>query len=458
MGTLSSSPHVEVVRFMLRRCAAYAAFLVVFGGFITALIAHGADPREDGRLDEDGFPKWPLFDDRAAADTLKAINSLIPAEKNQGAKKPKRPQKKPAEPVHQARPRMEPFEFEPQFTHGEFANLPGGAFSGAVVGPNGKIYFIPFNAATVLVHDPQKGTTESINLPNGQVTEKYLGGVLGPNGCIYCTPFHHAAEMAVIDTKTHAVKMVFARSGGWKWRGGVATGNGKIYCPPDQAGMVFTVDTAHDDLTGEFGNNPPFPVSAFSGAAIGGDGRIYFPPLDSRTCFRLDPRQQDKVEIFGNAPGGFAYAGAVAGSDGRVYCVPANADHVLAIDPAGPLATPLQLPGNVPVGRGHAFSGGVLGPDGNIYCIPHNESRILVIDTPKEGKPEASLRYWGREMNGTFIEYKQEKYVPGAYHGGVLGPDGRIYFVPLNAKHLLAIGKKQRMNMNWVLSPMFNKY
>lgn len=414
--------------------------------------------RGQERLDADGFPQWPLFDDRAAADTLKAINAILPAERIKGSKKPRRPPKKPGEAAPPERPRLEPLEFEPEFTHGEFANLPNGAYSGAVVAPNRKIYFIPFNAATVLVYDTDNGTTESISLPNGQVTEKYLGGVLGANGCIYCTPFHHAAETAVIDTKTHAVKMVFARSGGWKWRGGVVAAGGKIYCPPDQVGVVFTVDTAHGDVTGEFANNPPFPGSGFSGATIGGDGRIYFAPFDSRTCFRIDPWRQDKVEIFGNAPGGFAYHSAVTGPDGRVYCVPANADHVLVIDPARPSAVPLQLPGNQPVGGGHAFIGGVLGPDGNIYCIPHNESRILVIDTPKEGRPEATLRYWGREMNGKFVEYRQEKPVGGAYHGGVLGPDGRIYFVPCNAKHLLAIGKKQRMNMNWVLSPMFNKF
>jgi streptogramin lyase len=416
-----------------------------------------AKPVADGRLDAEGFPEWPRFDGRAAADTLAAINRLIPVERSKTAKKPKRPLKKPGEQPAQERPRLETFEFEPEFTHGEFANLPNGAYIGAVVAPNRKIYFIPFNAATVLVYDTDKGTTESIGLPNGHVPEKYVGGVLGANGCIYCTPFHHAAEFAVIDTKTHEVKMLFARSGGWKWRGGVAAAGGKIYCPPDQAGVVFTVDTAHGDVTGEFANNPPFPGSGFSGATIGGDGRIYFAPLDSRTCFRVDPWRQDKVEIFGNAPGGFAYHSAVTGPDGRVYCVPANADHVLVIDPARRSAVPLQFPGNEPVGGRWKCVGGVMGPDGNIYCIPSVESRILVVDTPKEGRTEAALRYWGRDVKGKLVEYRQEKYVEGAYHGGVLGPDGRIYFVPFNAKHLLAIGKKQRMNMNWVLSPMFNK-
>jgi hypothetical protein len=435
--------------------------VLVFAGIAGAPAAQEADPAGvvgDDRLDAEGFPKWPLFDARAAADTLRAINAIIPADGGKPQAKPKRPARKSVEPGAQERPRLEPFEFEPEYTQGEFANLPPAAYSGAVVAPNGKIYFIPFNAATVLVYDTDKGAVESINLPNGHLTEKYLGGVLGPNGSIYCTPFRNADEMAVIDTKTHAVKMVFARKGACKWRGGAVAGNGKIYCPPDLAGLVFTVDTAHDDVTGEFGNNPPFPRGAFSGAAIGRDGRIYFPPFSSRTCFRLDPQRQDKVESFGNAPGGFAYDGAVAGPDGRVYCVTHNADHVLVIDPAGPSAIPLQLPGNVPVRGGGAFSGGVLAPDGNIYCIPNTESRILVIDTPKEGRPEAALRYWGREVNGKLVEHRQEKYVKGAYHGGVLGPDGRIYFVPWNAKHLLAIGKKQRMNMNWVLSPMFNKY
>ena len=456
MGTLSSKPHLKVVPFMLRRCAAHAAFLVLFGGLVTSVVTRGDDPRADDRLDEDGFPQWSQFDDRAALDTLRAISSLIRADESELKKK--KPRKKPEEPPVEHHRRLEPFRFEPEYTHGEFSNLPNNAFSGAVVAPNRKIYFIPFNAATVLVHDPDTGRTESINLPNGHLSGKYLGGALAPNGCIYCTPFTDAAEMAVIDTKTNTVKMVLARSGKIKWRGGVFAGNGKIYCPPDLAGTVFTVDTANDDLPNEFGNNPPFPRGGFSGAAIGGDGLIYFVPWASRTCFRLNPWQQDRVETFGNAPGGLAYNGAVTGPDGRIYCVPTNADHVLVIEPKGPSAAPLQLPGNKPIPGAGKFSGGVLGPDGNIYCIPHNESRILIIDLPKEGKSEASLRHWGREVDGKFVEYRQEKYVKGAYHGGVLGPDGRIYFVPWNAKHLLVIGKKQPMNINWVLSPMFNKY
>lgn len=449
--------------------AIVAAICVTFAG-PAPCAADPADREADARLDADGFPRWPLFDDRAAADTLEAINRTIPVEFGDGPppKPKKRPAKKPDQPRGEQRPRLEPLEFKPEFTEGEFANLPGGAFCGAVVGPNRKIYFIPFNSATVLVHSPDTGRTESITLPNGHVTEKYLGGVLGPNGCIYCVPFHHAAEIAVIDTKTHSVRMVFARSGGWKWRGGVVAGNGKAYFTPDQAGVVFTTDTVNGDVTVDLANNPPFPPSAFSGAAIGRDGRIYFAPLDARTCFRLDPRPQgrpplaDKVEIFGNAPGGHAYDGATVGPDGRIYCIPHHADHVLVIDPAGPAATPLQLPGNTPIAGRHKFSGGVLGPDGNIYCIPNHESRILVIETPRGDKTSATLRYWGGIVRGKdgkpeFREYRAEKPVVGAYFGGVLGPDGRIYFVPHNAKHLLAIGQKQPINMNRVLSPMFNK-
>jgi hypothetical protein len=394
--------------------------------------------------DAAGYPEWPRFDANAAADTLRAVNQDL---------RPENPQ--PAKPGRGRRPvAPEPkFTYAPAWTHGEFANLPNAAFSGAVVAPNKKIYFIPCDAATVLVYEPATGRTSTIALPNGHAAGKYVGGVLGSDGCIYCTPFH-ATEMAIVDTKTDTVHMEPVRAGRCKWRGGAFAGsNRKIYLPPDLAGVALTVDAANGNQLADFPGNPPFPKGAFSGAAIGGDGRIYFVPLASRTCFRLDPRLPETVETFGNAPGGLAYNGGVTGPDGRVYCIPCNADHVLVIDPTGPSAVPLQLPGQKPIAGRDKYAGGVLGPDGNIYCMPYAESRILVIDTPRDGRA-ASLRYWG---DGTG-EYKQDRYVRGAYHGGVLGPDGRIYLVPFNAKHLCAIGRRQDMNMNRVLSPMFNKY
>lgn len=411
-----------------------------------------ASEQQGGRqLDEGGFPTWSRFDERSAKATLDAIRGELTshADAVKAAAKPKRGKKAtlPAatEPL---------FEFVPEYTHGEFANLPGDAFSGAVVGPDGRIYFIPLNSATVLVYDPRTDRTQTINLPNGHLTRKYHGGVLGPNGCIYCVPAHSPA-VAVIDTATQEVRLLETRRGDWKWIGAAVADEGRIYAAPNLAGCILGIDSGSKDALREITGTPPFARGGFAGAALGGDGLVYFAPGESRQCLRLSPGLQDKLELFGNAPGGAAYSGVAVGPDGRLYCIPHSADHVLVIDPTVPSAIPLQLPGNQPIVGRRKFAGGVLAPDGNIYCVPFEESRILVIDTPKSQGEKASVRYWADDLGKPF---KQERYVKLAYHGGVLGPDGRIYFAPFNAKHLLAIGRKRPMSMNRVLSPMFNKF
>ena len=67
------------------------------------------------------------------------------------------------------------------------AHTGGNKWSGGVLAPNGKIYFIPFNASQILMFDP---LTNSISLVGNTYigSNKWNGGVLAPNGKIYFTP------------------------------------------------------------------------------------------------------------------------------------------------------------------------------------------------------------------------------------------------------------------------------
>lgn len=63
-----------------------------------------------------------------------------------------------------------------------------------------------------------------------------------------------------------------------------------------------------------------------------------------------------------------------------------------------------------------AYIGGVLAPNGKIYCIPYNATSVGVID-PTAG----TFTTFGTAGSG------------GAYYGGVLAPNGKIYCIPFNA-------------------------
>jgi len=69
--------------------------------------------------------------------------------------------------------------------------------------------------------------------------------------------------------------------------------------------------------------------------------------------------------------------------------------------------------------------GGVLGPDGKIYGIPLNATDILIID-PIAGTATRSAL--GATLTGS-----------NKWRGGVLGPDGKIYGIPFTATDILII-------------------
>jgi len=93
------------------------------------------------------------------------------------------------------------------------------------------------------------------------------------------------------------------------------------------------------------------------------------------------------------------------------------------------------------------WHGGVLGPDGKIYGVPHNSTDILIID-PVSGTATRS------DMGATLTDSSK-------WAGGVLGPDGKIYGVPLNSTDILIIDPvsvTRNYGKQMLLSPFLNKY
>ena len=71
-------------------------------------------------------------------------------------------------------------------------------WTGGVLGPDGKIYGIPYSSTDILIIDPVAGTaTRSAMGADLSGSTKWFGGVLGPDGKIYGIPFDSTDILAI---------------------------------------------------------------------------------------------------------------------------------------------------------------------------------------------------------------------------------------------------------------------
>ena len=116
--------------------------------------------------------------------------------------------------------------------------------------------------------------------------------------------------------------------------------------------------------------------------------------------------------------------------------------------------TPLDI--SATISLDYKYEGGVLGPNGLIYLVPLNADNVGVLNPSTRNFTSINGIYGD---NGDWWKYE----------GGVLGPNGLIYFVPLNADHIgtLELGNTEPayevaagVPEAWsaLLSPHYNKF
>ena len=81
-----------------------------------------------------------------------------------------------------------------------------------------------------------------------------------------------------------------------------------------------------------------------------------------------------------------------------------------------------SLIGSVYTGT-YKWSGGVLAPNGKIYFAPLNSTKILQLDPTTNTTTLIGSVYEGADQ----------------WYGGVLAPNGKIYFAPLNSTQILEL-------------------
>ena len=132
-------------------------------------------------------------------------------------------------------------------TYSLFGTLPASTstkYNYPVVHPNGNIYCAAGYAANHIKINPTTREIEYSEHSSGTVGSiKWAGGAVGPNGKLYFVPYG-AQSIIEIDPDTLAVLAVatFTTMAG-KWRGMNMTPNGKLYAIPGYAASVVEVDT-----------------------------------------------------------------------------------------------------------------------------------------------------------------------------------------------------------------------
>jgi hypothetical protein len=284
---------------------------------------------------------------------------------------------------------------------------------GAVAAPDGVIYTVPFDHNTVLRFDPRPSTfnrvtaidlgpqrVQGVTAANGY--GKYRGCVVGADGNVHAIPFN-ASSLLQIDVRKCAARMdssvvthdtlpLDTRNIGLglaKWSGGVLAPDGCIYCAPFEHERILQINTSVGGtnavaLVGGAINDSVCGYSnqKYDGAVLGSNGKIYFVPHSATCVLEFDPASQT-MRSFGNELSGewSKWSGGALASDGCIHCVPANASEVLCINVDREETTKLGELGYTD----SKWSGCAIvywGGEGNIICAPVMSDKVLMMQLP----------------------------------------------------------------------------
>lgn len=238
-----------------------------------------------------------------------------------------------------------------------------------MVRANGLLFSIPFDADTLLVHNPDTGkmwryTAAQLGLPTAAFSggQKWNRAVVGRDGLIYCIPYDATAVLIIDPVKITATLTTFglsdsSLSGGDKWDGGAIDANGVIWCAPYASALVLAINT------------------------LNGSARTY-------------NATQLGLALATSLNGAAKYSGAVC-VGGKVYCVPFFENDVLVIDVA--TGTAAQLDYGLALADTSKWTGAVV-IGTLIYCGPANATDILVINTAAGTAVRTAM---GADLSGT---------------------------------------------------------
>jgi hypothetical protein len=364
-------------------------------------------------------------------------------------------------------------------------------FSDVVCARDGHLYCIPFGGAQrvlrVRVDARERGAQELDSVGDSlrpadegakKAYERCLwgGGVLGGDGRVYGVPFDADAVLrvdprvppadavtllpmpAVLPPGAGGGKMLANR---WS-RGALEAHSGIIFCAPYNARRVLAFD-------------PATQQAALVGPDLGCDarkycdvvqcphsGKLYFIPCSAADVLVLSPGCASSSSEAGfirtaglehavRAASGvsrpeYLWSGAVvaggtstssrSAAQSCIYCVPCGAEYVLKINTvdgtAQPIGTSTAVHGSVLKWRG-----GVLAHDGKIYCTPFNSSVMLVIDPATDTTSTLQLELEESPGGGGLLAPPTGMF---KWCGAAVAHNGAVYLAPWNARGFACLG------------------
>ena len=329
----------------------------------------------------------------------------------------------------------------PAFSNVATSPIGSAAYVGSVSLPDGRVLFVPYNAATVGLFNPFTNQFSAVTPTNfsGIVAPRFFSGVNVPSGNVIFVPYT-SSNIGSYNPTTGVYANVFRHNIRTPaFEGGVLDG---------QSNVTMVPSTGHSNICAYNGAG----VSTFSnmvstGTLLGFSGAVLLPtgnimciPDGTSNIVQYSPT----ARTYSNSTvGSGGFQGGVLTPNGNVVCIPNTNANVVVVNPSG---NPPYAFSNIQVGRtgGGGFAGGVLLPSGNIVCVPYANSNAGMLDP-------GALTY-------SNITPQRGAAQTNSYYGGSLSIDGRVIFCPYNSTNVACVTTTTPVVPELRLAPYFNKF
>ena len=315
-----------------------------------------------------------------------------------------------------------------------------------VLAPNGKIYGIPYDSDHVIIYDPGINAVDSIPITiNASVSGKWFSGVV-INSKIYCLPYNHN-KILIIDTSTDTLEYISEVGiNNRAWISATYHENGNIYGCPSRHSSVLEVGTTnwirpYFDFT--------FTDNKWFGFTQGINGKLYAAPASSYGILEFSPENKTHRFLVANINTNLSifpsntleldskWGKGVLAPNGKIYFPPNEATCILCLNPAiidNDENLGVTTFGNFSALPNHRYQSGVLGPNGKIYFFPINNPNILEVDP----KTHTTILYKIDEIE-TYLADKDLTAYNSYIFSGTVGLDGNIYCLPFDGTKIIKI-------------------